>query len=345
MSTQQVLEPAPAAEAERRVSVPVIDVSAFRDGSDPEKRRIAEAVGAACRSIGFFVITGHGVPMDLVRRVSDASRAFYDLPVEEKLKASSPRRGYFPMGRQAVAQSMGAQKTVPDSHEIYAMGREHTDPSDPYYTTPRAQQVFSPNVWPEAPHDFKGAWLDYQAEMERLARMMMSVFEMALDLPQGWFWPRFDKHMSTMAAINYPSQDAPPLPGQSRLGGHTDFGAFTLLMKTDNKPGGLEVQAKDGVWEAVPMVPDAYIVNVGDMLKRWTNDLWESSLHRVTAPPFEPGADSRRQSLVFFFHPNHDVSIEPLPGRDIGEPKHPPISASELLVTRIDAMRATAPKP
>ena len=343
MTNLQVLEAAPARE-ERRASVPVIDVSAFRDGTADRKRDIAEQVGAACRSIGFFVITGHGVPMDLVQRVGRASRTFYDLPIEEKLKTTSPRRGYFPMGRQAVAQSMGGQKTVPDSHEIFAMGREHTDPSNPYYTAPRAQQVFSPNVWPKEPDDFKGAWLDYQAEMERLAKMMMGIFEMALDLPQGWFWPHFDKHMSTMAAINYPSQDSPPPPGQNRLGGHTDFGAFTLLMKADNKPGGLEVQAKDGVWEAVPVVPDAYIVNVGDMLKRWTNDLWESSLHRVTGAPFEAGVDSRRQSLVFFFHPNHDVVIEPLPGRDIGEPKYPPISAGELLVTRIDAMRNTAPK-
>jgi isopenicillin N synthase-like dioxygenase len=94
------------------------------------------------------------------------------------------------------------------------------------------------------------------------------------------------------------------------------------------------------VWEKVPLVPGSYIVNIGDMLKRWTNDKWESSLHRVGNPPFDPALDSRRQSIVFFFHPNHDVVIEPLPGCDAEAPKYPPIGAGELLVSRLDKIRS-----
>lgn len=332
---------APAKEDYRPASVPVINISGFAGGSRETRRRIAKDIDAACRDIGFFVITGHGVPSEVVERVRRVTTAFYDLPVEEKAKSGSGRRGYFGMGRQAVAQSMDGKKTAPDTHEIFAMGRETIDPNDPYYRSDRAAQVFYPNMWPEAVPDFRAAWLAYYDALEVLAKEMMEIFELALGLPESWFWKRFDKHMSTMAGINYPAQDEAPLEGQTRLGGHTDFGAFTLL-KAEDKPGGLEVLARDGVWEKVPMVADSYVVNVGDMLKRWTNDVWESSLHRVGNPPAGAGASARRQSLVFFFHPNYDVSIEPLPVPDLGAPKYPPISAGELLVSRIDKIRATA---
>ena len=327
----------PSETAHGRVSVPVIDISGFEG---PERQEISDRIGEASREIGFFVITGHGVSADLVDRVGRATRAFYDLPFDVKSQYSSARRGYFGKGRQAVAQSMDGKKTVPDDHEIFAMGRDAIDSSDPYFKTPRAEQVFSPNIWPDVLPEFRRAWLEYYDAIEALAKRLMAIFEEALSLPEGWFWPRFDKHMSTMAAINYPAQEAPPVEGQTRLGGHTDFGAFTVL-KAEDKPGGLEVQNRHGVWETVPVVPNSFIVNVGDMLKRWTNDVWESSLHRVGNPPTGSGAAARRQSLVFFAHPNYDVTIEPLPGRDLGEPKYPPISAGELLVSRIDKMRAT----
>ena len=335
---------APAEEVARPASVPVIDIAGFAGGSRETRQRIADEIDAACRDIGFFVITGHGVPTEVVERVRRATTAFYDLPVVEKAKSSSGRRGYFGMGRQSVAQSMdGMKKTAPDTHEIFAMGRE-TIPDDPYYHTALAAQVFYPNMWPDALPEFRAAWLAYDRALEVLAKEMMEIFELALGLPEGWFWKRFDRHMSTMAGINYPAQEEAPLEGQTRLGGHTDFGAFTLL-KAEDKPGGLEVQARDGVWEKVPMVADSFVVNVGDMLKRWTNDVWESSLHRVGNPPAGAGASARRQSIVFFFFPNYDVIIEPLPVPDLGEPKYPPIAAGELLVSRIDKIRATTPAP
>ena len=99
--TDSSLAEAPIIPATRPVSV--------AHGSGEERRRIADAIGAACRNIGFFVITGHGVPAELIERVSRISRDFYDLPVGEKLKSSSPRRGYFGTGRQAVAPSMDGE--------------------------------------------------------------------------------------------------------------------------------------------------------------------------------------------------------------------------------------------
>ena len=323
---------------DREASVPVIDISAFETGSAEQRQDIVDRIGAACRSIGFFVITGHAVPDDLVERVHRVSRSFYDLPDEQKANYKAARRGYFGAGKQTVAKSMDDRTTPPDTHEIFVMGRDWFDPADPYFSGPIAQKVFSKNNWPTIVEGFEEAWIEYYNEMEKLAKRLMRIFELALDLPDGWFWERGNRHMSTMSAINYPAPTGDPLPNQRRLGAHTDFGAFTLL-KAENKPGSLEVQAKDGVWEAVPILPDAYIVNVGDMLKRWTNDVWESSLHRVTNPPRDAGGDSRRLSLVFFFHPNHDAIITPMVGRDMGPPKYPPIGAGELLVSRLDKIR------
>ena len=318
-------------------SIPIIDISRFTTGSEADRESIARQVDAACRAIGFFVVTGHDVPDSLVERVALVSRRFYDLPLEEKLKSTASRRGYFGMGKQAVAQSMGGKPTPPDTHEIFAMGRDWIDPADSYFQGPIADKVFSKNAWPDVP-DFREAWSDYYVEMQRLAKIMCNIMELALGLPQGWFWQRADRNMATTSVINYPPQTGAPAEGQRRLGAHTDFGVFTFL-KAEKKPGGLEVQAKNGEWETVPVIPGAYIVNVGDMLKRWTNDLWESSFHRVTNPPADAAVDSRRQSLVFFFHPNHDANVEPLSQPGMGEPKYPPIGAGELLVSRIDAMR------
>ena len=325
--------------APRRASVPIIDIFGFERGSPEERQDIVDRIDAACRDIGFFVITGHGVSPELIARVGRVSRAFYDLPDETKAHYRSARRGYFGKGRQNVAQSMDDRTAPPDNHEIFAMGREVSDRDDPYYADPVAQKAYFPNVWPEAIPEFRETWLEYVAEMEKLARVLMDIFGLALELPKGWLWARFDRHMSTMAAINYPAPTADPIGNQQRLGAHTDFGAFTLL-KAEDKPGSLEVQAKDGLWEQVPIVPDAFIVNIGDMLKRWTNDMWESSMHRVTNPPSASGAESRRQSLVFFFHPNYDAMIAPMPGRE-EDAKYPPIPAGELLMSKIDKIRDT----
>ena len=110
---------------------------------------------------------------------------------------------------------------------------------------------------------------------------------------------------------NYPAQRVAPAPGQIRAGAHSDYGSLTILA-TEDKPGGLQVCNAAGEWVDVPIVDDCLIVNIGDLLARWTNDTWVSTLHRVVNPPAGAGAESRRQSLVFFHNPNYDAVIESL---------------------------------
>ncbi len=126
------------------------------------------------------------------------------------------------------------------------------------------------------------------------------------------------------------------MPGQLRTGAHTDFGILTIVYQ-DDAPGGLEVQRRDGSWTGIKPVPGSFVVNLGDIMAQWTNDVWVSSMHRVGLPPAELAASSRRLSLVYFFHPNYDAVIECMPTCASPErpPKYPPTVASAFLLGKM----------
>jgi isopenicillin N synthase-like dioxygenase len=127
----------------------------------------------------------------------------------------------------------------------------------------------------------------------------------------------------------------PPQPWQLRAGAHSDYGSLTIL-KTEDKPGGLQVYTKTGIWVDVPIVAGCFVVNLGDLMGRWTNDHWVSTLHRVVNPPMESASMSRRQSLFFFHNPNYDAVIECIPScQGPGNPpKYPVTTSGEHLRTQ-----------
>ncbi len=319
-------------------AVPVVDISAYFSGSAAEKQRIAEQIDEAWRTVGFLVISGHGVPDDLIERAHRVSRAFYDLPEDAKRKYStSPEvyRGFHAMGGLSAGFAYDDRMTAPDYREMYTMSREEIDWSDPYYDSEAGRRVFQPNVWPAEVPEFKAVWTEYYKAMDKLAHALMHLFALALKMPEGWFDDKIDKHMTVMAVTNYPDQMAEPTEDQLRCGAHTDYGCLTIL-KTEDKPGGLEVMAKDGTWRPVPMIPGTFIINLGDLMARWSNDRWVSNLHRVVNPPRDKALGSRRQSLIYFFHPNYDAEIECLPTCE-GEtgPKYKPTRTREYLLSKI----------
>ena len=339
---------AQAASASRSASatgaVPVIDISRYFAGSEEDKRALARQIDEACRSIGFLVISGHGVPDELGERMHRISRAFYDLPEAAKRRYASPDqrnyRGYYALGNLAAAYSRDDRKAPSDYREMFVIGRVGIDPRDPYYTSERAARIYPANIWPEdSVPGFMATWTEYYREMERLAGAMLHLSALALGLPETWFDDKVGKHMSTLAVTNYPDQDKEPAPGQLRAGAHTDYGALTLL-KSEAKPGSLEVLNSKGEWEAAPMLPGTYVVNIGDLMARWTNDRWVSTMHRVGNPPRDMAMGSRRQSLIYFFHPNYDAMIDCIPScRVDGKAKYPPISTSEHLMSKIQKMQ------
>jgi isopenicillin N synthase-like dioxygenase len=197
-----------------------------------------------------------------------------------------------------------------------------------YYASPAAGRHFAPNLWPERPAGLRQAYKSYYRVVDALAIDLMRLFALALGLPEKYFDSSVDRSISRLRVRNYPAPEVAPEPGQLRAGAHSDYGSLTIL-KTEDRPGGLQVQSKAGDWLDVPHRPGCFVVNIGDMLARWTNDRWVSTLHRVVNPPLDRVAESRRQSVVFFQNPNYDAVVACLPGCSdaANPPKYPPTTS------------------
>ncbi len=294
-------------------AIPLIDISPFLRGSDAERRAVANAVNAACEDIGFLMVAGHGIPSSLVDGMRSASTAFFDRPLEEKLRYRMPPdryRGYIAFGNEALAYSLD-EKTPPDLKESFSIGPVDT-PDDAYHRAATPANFFAPNMWPDGLPEFRAIWTSYYRRMEELATTLMRIFAVALGMDEHYFDDKIDRHITNFSVLHYPPQAESPLPGQLRAGAHTDYGSLTIL-KPDAAPGGLQVHAKDGSWLDVPHVPEAFVVNLGDLMAEWTNDRWVSTLHRVVNPPRSVGAAARRLSMAFFHQPNYDAVIQCLP--------------------------------
>jgi isopenicillin N synthase-like dioxygenase len=300
-------------------AVPVIDLAPLLNGDAGARQAVAEAIGRACTEIGFFSVVGHGVPADLVERTDAAARAFFDQPPEAKARV--PLRpngaGYSPLQGEALAATRG-QANPADLKESFNAGAD-----------------FSANVWPEAPDALRLAVTEYFQAMAGLAEALMQAFALALGLPADYFASHIDRPQSFLRVINYPAPATAPLPGQLRAGAHSDYGTLTIL-RSENVAGGLQVYSRAGEWLDVQVPPGALVINIGDMLMRWTNDRWVSTLHRVVNPPAAQASRSRRQSLVFFHNPNPDAVIACLPTCASPEnpPRYPPVLAGEYLAEK-----------
>jgi isopenicillin N synthase-like dioxygenase len=299
------------------VAVPVIDISGDRP-------RVIDAVGRACSEIGFLIVVGHGVPEELVAATAAAARAFFDLPDEEKLALADgqPTLGlpaYRPLRSERLAASLG-QATPGDLKESLDWG-----PAVPGFG------------WPERPPKLRAVFEDYYAALSGLGERLRRLFALALELDEDWFEEKFRDHSSSMRVINYPAPEADPEPDQLRAGAHTDYGCMTIL-RTEDAPGGLQVQTRVGEWSDVHAVPGSFVVNLGDMMGRWTNDRWTATLHRVVVPPPDRRAGSRRQTIVFFHDPRPDAVIDCIPG--CGEPRYEPVTALEHVNAKAAAAQA-----
>ncbi|WP_327140362.1 isopenicillin N synthase family dioxygenase [Nocardia sp. NBC_01327] len=286
--------------------VPLIDLSLPRE-------RVAAQIDQANHQVGFFGIVGHRVDPHLLDEMYTVTTEFFDLPIEEKLRYRSIEpgisRGYMPPKSRALAQTRG-RMTPADLVEFYSIGALTIPPDDPYYSPAQAGVNFRPNIWPRHSARFREVWSEYYRAMEALAADLMRLFALALRLPEAFFDNHIDRHISNLFANHYPPLDDDPEPGQLRVGEHSDYGSLTLLYQRD-EVGGLQVHT-GGRWHPVAPVPDSFVINIGDLMQRWSNNRWVSTLHRVQNPP--PGTPAaRRLSFPFFCQPNYDTLIETLP--------------------------------
>lgn len=290
--------------------IPVIDIAS--PGAAGE-------IDRACRNVGFFGLVGHGIDPALLDRFRDQTLRFFDAPADVKHAVQRPadglQRGYTCLGGEVQSLAHG-EVTPPDLSEHFAASRfEDT------------------NVWPDDPV-FEAVWQETFAALDDLAMRVIRMCALALGLDEAYFDDKVDASPGTMRANHYPAVTEAPTDGAARGGAHTDFGTITLL-HTDGVPG-LEVRAEDGTWHPVPAFPGGFIVNIGDLLSRWTNDRWRSTWHRVVLP-LEGPPWPRRLSVAFFQTPNPDTLIDCLPTcRSEDEPE--PVNAGEWFERKISAI-------
>jgi isopenicillin N synthase-like dioxygenase len=292
---------------------PLFDLSAFERATSAGKRALGEELDRICRATGFLAVTGHGVPAATISAAWEHARAFFDLPSEEKQRACAPYPGY-PYGYLGhELESLAKSRNVdapPDLKESFNGGPSSAPAG---LDDPEALAFcYAETIWPKRPEGFRRAWLAYYRAMEDLAERVMRTFAVALGLDEAFFAPFLTAPISALRALNYPEQTTAPKPGQIRAGAHTDYGSLTILLP---EPGsqGLEILTPDDVWTHVPPVDGAFVINLGDLMARWTNGRWVSTLHRVVNPAREAQGNRRRQSFAFFHQPNWEAEIVALP--------------------------------
>ena len=319
------------------LAFPVFDLVRFEGASAQQKRALGQDIDEICRTTGFLAVSGHGVPAATIDAGWTQAEEFFALPVERKESAKAPYPGY-PYGylgleTELLARSRGVEAPA-DRKESFNGGPERAPKG---VTDPEALAFcYAPTIWPDAPAGFRQAWQSYYAAMEDLAARIMRAFAVALNLPEDFFAPFIDAPISALRALNYPALSTPPKPGQLRAGAHTDYGSLTILLPQPNSRG-LEILAPNGQWMEVPAIPDAFVINIGDLMARWTNDRWVSTLHRVVIP--QDGAPERRQSFAFFHQPNWSAEICALKGcLAAGEaPKYAPVRSGPYLMGKFRA--------
>jgi isopenicillin N synthase-like dioxygenase len=314
---------------QRPKAIPVIDLSGAFSASTGDRDAVAGAIHRACRETGFFYVANHRVPQALVDAQFAWARRFFDLPPEEKLavdmKRSPTTAGYEPIGGQWLdSQDVNAEVAPPDLKESFYCGMELPD-DHPWAV--RRLRGFGHNQWPTKLPGFREQMLAYRVAVSALGDLILSLLALSLELPFDWFAPYFDMPVGTLRIIKYPPQPADAAANQIGAGAHTDWGGITILAQDD--VGGLEVRNGAGDWiEAVPL-SGMFVINLGDLMARWTNGIYNSNLHRVKNN--RSGCD--RYSVPYFYGPRPDAVIEPMPGcvNDEHPRRFPACTASEHL--------------
>lgn len=287
------------------MAIPVIDLTGALAPGGERSAEVAQQLRAAAMGAGFFYIANHGVPAELVERQFETTRQLMDLPLARR-EALSIRHSPIMRGFEALGAQTLDEHAQPDHKESFYCGMDW--PADHPYVR-AGYQTYGPSQWPEEYPEAHPQSVAYIEAMNRLSLRLMQLIALSLDLPEAYFDASCQEPMVTLRMVRYPPHPAHADERTFGAGAHTDWGAITVLAQDSH--GGLEVQMPNGSWEPATPIADTFVVNLGDMVPRWTNGLYRSNPHRVRN--LHSGGQPR-YSIPFFYEPEFMARIEAVPG-------------------------------
>ena len=296
-------------------SIPIVDMGPYLEGTPEGRAQVAEEIYKSAHEVGFTYLKNFGMSEDILEAGFAVAKSFFNS--DEKFKVPfnpEVNHGYGGMQGEALDPSKPA-----DLKETFTCRDLSRKPSGADY-------------WPNP--QFEAFMRVFHGRIVKIAADVMGAFELAMDLPDGYFDERHTGLLQTLRLLHYPPVEE-VVEGQLGAGAHTDYGTLTVLFQ-DNA-GGLQVQGLDGEWIDAPPIPGTVVINTGDLIARWSNDVFKSTPHRVVP---RPGAmKNGRQSIAFFSDPDPKVMIETIPSciTEENPAKYEPISAGEHIRQRIMA--------
>lgn len=281
--------------------VPIVDLAPLASGSRAERDALAKELAEACATVGFAYLKNHGVDRSDVDGIFETAADFHNLPLEAKMNVSITKnnhaQGYL------HGMSKGVHETISANLQEAFQIRRPLAPDDPGILAGKPLHGMIP--WPSELPDLEPRMMSYYAKIDKLGYRVLDLFETGLELKPGTLRQYFSKDMNSLRLLHYPAQK--PDDSGVNLGAraHTDTNAFTILAQDDN--GGLEIRNREGTWVQVPPVPGTFVLNVGEVLKVWTDGIFSSTVHRVVNR-----SGNRRYSIPFFMYPSYDAVIQTL---------------------------------
>lgn len=295
--------------------IPVLDLGPLRAGEAGALERLGAELRHAFTEVGFYFVRNHGVPDDLVEAAFEAARRFHAQPMEAKLamRINEHNIGYLPM--RGATTRMNALGTVykPNANEAVFFKRD-LPPDHPDVVN--KVRFRGANPWPKDLPGFRETVCAYMDAMEDLGKRLVPIYAVALGLPPNWFGAAFQEPMYTLRMTHYPQQD--PVSGEDEWGlaPHSDTSFMTILAQ--NRVPGLSIRLPDGTWVDAPAPEGAFLVNGGMMLRRWTNDRFLATPHRVVNR-----SGQERYAIPFFMDCARDFVMAPIP--TCVDADHPPL--------------------
>jgi isopenicillin N synthase-like dioxygenase len=306
-------------------NLPLIDMSGVHEGDPASIQRAGSAIAQACREVGFFYIVNHGVPQAVIDRAMNAARTFFAFPAEVKRQVAVNKRH---RGWHALGGALMYEATRPDHKEFFSIGLELPE-DDPSVLAGEALR--GPNQWPAFMPELQAALDAYYSAIAQAGADLLKAVAAGLGIEQDFFVGKYGKRLQRTQMVYYPPQPPMATADQFGVAPHTDYGCITLLYQDDS--GGLQVrELGSNQWIDATPIAGSLVVNVGDLLARWSNDRFRSTLHRVIN-----SSGHERYSIATFYDPTYGATVDPCDlGIDPATSLYPPVAAGDYILKRID---------